>query len=322
MKKTLTTVLLLCILTCASAQDGKTKDVNRFSPKAGSLSLGLSIDPLAATAFNFQPGNGDFLGEYISAIAANPQQMFLISPNSAVAIRMKYYTGEKFALKFSLGFTGSCSSYKEYVSDDYATKVVDPASQDVVTDVLKSNLGGASLTVGFESIFGSRSVRFTIGASVGYALGGGRLTMNYGNPIALYNGYNPTVMPNCSRVADGSAQGPLNNISKAEVERMGYVNARPISRYNMGICQSLGLFADMGIEWFCVDRMSIGAQLSILPLCVYFQPQTHSEYEGFSNRTGNVEKYTKMVSPGSTSFSYGLGLNNLGLKLSVNYYLF
>ena len=146
--------------------------------------------------------------------------------------------------------------------------------------------------------------------------------MNYGNPIALYNGYNPTVMPYCSRAADGSAQGPLNNISKAEVERMGYVNARPISRYNMGICQSLGLFADMGIEWFCVDRMSIGAQLSILPLCVYFQPQTHSEYEGFSNRTGNVEKYTKMVSPGSTSFSYGLGLNNLGLKLSVNYYLF
>ena len=261
--------MFLCLLTCAYAQGGKTKDTDRFSPKAGSLSFGLSIDPLSAAAFEFQPAGGDFLGEYLTTVAANPQQIFLISPSSAVAIRMKYHTTEKTALKLSLGFTGSCSSYREYVSDDYATNVVDPVSQDVVTDMLKSNLSGASLSLGFESIFGSNLVRFTIGAGAAYAIGGGRLTMNYGNPIALYNGFDPTVMPYCSRAIDGSAQGSLNNISKAEIDRMGYVNARPISRYNVGVCQSLGLYADMGVEWFCGQDVHRGATVHTSPVRVF-----------------------------------------------------
>ena len=58
--------------------------------------------------------------------------------------------------------------------------------------------------------------------------------------------------------------------------------------------------------------------MNFTPIMYTFQPQTYTIYEGFSTNTGKVEKYNGLVSPGSDAFLYGT--ENIGLRLSVNYY--
>jgi hypothetical protein len=50
-----------------------------------------------------------------------------------------------------------------------------------------------------------------------------------------------------------------------------------------------------------------------------FQPQTFTIMEGFSTKTGKVEQYNLLVSPGSWSCLYGT--ENIGFQISLNYYL-
>ena len=82
----------------------------------------------------------------------------------------------------------------------------------------------------------------------------------------------------------------------------------------------------MGIEWLFASRMSLGAAITFTPIMVMFQPQTYTQYEAYTTipvvggtDDGGVINYNKMVSPGSTGLIYGT--DNLGFRLSLNYYL-
>lgn len=302
------TALALSLLVALTAFAQKTER-EHFSPKKGNYSLGISINPVAG-ATSFQPKANDFSGSWIASLCENPQQMFMLSPQSLTSVRFKYFATDKLAVKASLGFTGSHINYKEYVQDDLA-KSMNPASEAKVVDQVKSNLNGASLMLGIESNLGKGPVRFTYGLSVLYAIGGGTVNFTYGNEFAPYNNWTPSTM------ANQAAKGKLNDYD-TENPKFGIAYARPVKRNNIGYVQDLGLAVDLGVEWFVVDRISLALNASVLPLLFTWQPQTWGVYEGYSTETQNVHQYNRLVSPGSNGLTYGLG--NFGLDISVSYW--
>lgn len=107
-----------------------------------------------------------------------------------------------------------------------------------------------------------------------------------------------------------------NNFDPSAVVQMDY--ARPVKQYNVGVNQGIGLYAQIGIEWFFIPRVSLGATLDITPLMVAWQPQTYVQYEGFNKFSGAVENYNQLISPGSMYLLYGT--ENLSCTISLNYY--
>ena len=305
MKKIMTMMLVALVAVSAFAQEQSKGD--KFAPKKGDWALGISINPVAAGGMSYQPGKGDFLGNYISGLAENPQQMYMPS-QSVTSISFKKFIKDNLAFKAALGFSGSHLNYTEYVSDDLAT-YYDPLSEDVVEDAITGNLGGGSLILGLESSLGKGWLRFVYGIDLVYTMGAGALNFTYGNEISVYNNYQPTTM---GMTANG---GKCNDY---QASHLGIDWARPGCRNNIGLVQQIGLRAEAGLEAFVYDRISVGLTASFLPVAFTWQGQTWGQYEGFSELSGRIETYNRLVSPGSSAVTYGT--NSLGINIAVNYY--
>ena len=214
----------------------------------------------------------------------------------------------KTAFRASLGVNGSLINYREYVRDDYAWSL-DPDTQNQVVDRVRHNMNSVSLLLGFEGKKGEKCVRFVYGVDLMYTIAGGRMKFDYGNEMTDLN-HVPSSMPMTSTMKEGS----VNDFQST----LGIAYGRPTERYNSGYIHGIGLSFDMGLEIFLAERVSLGATMNFTPIMYTFQPQTYTIYEGFSTNTGKVEKYNGLVSPGSDAFLYGT--ENIGLRLSVNYY--
>jgi hypothetical protein len=110
--------------------------------------------------------------------------------------------------------------------------------------------------------------------------------------------------------------GNLNNFID---EGWGIAYGRPVQRKNIGYIHGLGISADAGLEVFLAENISLAAALNFTPIMLTFQPQTYSVFEGFSSKTGKVEKVNGLVSPGSNALLYGT--QNIGCRISLTYYL-
>ena len=77
-------------------------------------------------------------------------------------------------------------------------------------------------------------------------------------------------------------------------------------------------YANLGVEWFFMKNVSLGATVDITPLMVAFQPQTYTTYEGFDKYHNQVAQYNDLVSPGSCYLLYGT--DNIGVNISFHYY--
>ena len=153
-----------------------------------------------------------------------------------------------------------------------------------------------------------------MGFSFLYAIGGGNLAFKYGNTMTPLNPV-PSSLPYSGWInGPTAALNPDANAGAAQ----GIAWARPLKTYNSGIHHGIGAQVDMGIEWFFQDRISLGAALTFTPIMFTFQPQTYTIMEGFSTKSGQVEEYHELVSPGGWSCLYGT--ENLGFQLSLNYY--
>jgi len=305
MKRIIAMTLALVLGFSAMAQDKAKAD--RFQPKAGDWSIGLSINPMAASGFKYQPGTGEFIGAYIEGLAGNPEQMYIVG-QPVTSFRYKRFITDKFAVKASLGFSGSSNTYKEYVSSDLAVWK-DANSQEQVVDKAKANLGGGSLAIGVEGNLGKGALRFVYGLELVYSMGAGTMNFEYGNAFAPYNSYAPTTMGMAAK--DGS-------LNEYKDEKLGIAWARPAVRNEIGLVQQVGLLFELGAEYFVYDRMSIGLTASILPAAYTWQGQTWGIYEGYSTYSMKIEQYNRLVSPGSHALTYGTG--NLGINISLNYY--
>lgn len=294
--------LLLMAATSLTAQEKKY-----YTPQKGDWSIGVVFNPASMSSIKAQPSSGDKVGDAIPEHVFNGKQMFMLSQDPVAAVRVKYRLDKNAALRASLGFNGSLINYKEYVQDDLAV-ALDADSQNKVVDVVHSNMNTASLMLGYEYMVGEKAVRFIFGGDILYSIGGGRLTFDYGNQMTSINQV-PSTMPMTKSGGDLNKDATLIG---------GIAYGRPTDKYTAGYIHALGFSLEMGIEVFIAERISAGLSMNFTPLAVTFQPETYAVYEGFSTYTGQVEKYTNYVSPGSNALLYGI--ENFGARLSLNYY--
>ena len=300
-----------------SAQEKEKKQP--FTPKAGNFSIGLTFNPMAAAKAgkSYQPGGGDFVGEFSKAYGLESKEMFVMGAEPLAAIMAKYRLSDLVSLRANLGFTGSWINYKEYVDDDAALRN-NGLSQAKAVDVLRNKLNSVSFSLGAEFHKNIGAFQFNFGASLLWAVGGGSISADYGNPLTKDGGWVRSTMPYLQPSPDPNNPTTLNQYKAAD-SRNAIPNAYLVESYTQGYIHALGLSIDMGLEWFCLPRISVGLSMTMTPIMGVFQPQTYAIYEGHSTWTDKIEQYNKLVSPGSNAFLYGT--DNFGFRISLNYYL-
>jgi hypothetical protein len=306
MKRIALIISVLCLgIVSLQAQEQK----NYFSAQKGKWAVGVTFNPASmGSAIALQPKNGEFAGEYLAGLAANPKQMFIMSKDPMASIKFKYFTSSTSAFRMAFGINGSLVNYREYVQDDLA-KALNPDSQNQVVDRATSSMNSFSMMLGKEWSKGSKSIRFIYGVDLMYTIAGGNIFFKYGNRMTDLNKA-PSTMPMTQ------SGGDLNDFVD---EDWGIAYGRPVKRNNIGYVHGLGISADAGLEIFLAENISLAAALNFTPVMITFQPQTYTVYEGFSAKTGKVEKVNGLVSPGSNALLYGT--QNIGCRISLTYYL-
>ena len=312
MKKILATLLAAMIaLPMLQAEEKKSQEWQE--PATGTWSIGFTFNPVSlASRLTVQPKVGSAVNSTIAGSMAIEKQLFALSQDPVLAIRAKYRMLPNWNLRMALGFSGSHIHYAEYVQDDAAV-MMNPASENKVSDAVKSDLTSGNLVLGAEFVKGKK-VKFAMGFNLLYAIGGGQLNFAYGNAMTYSNPV-PSSMPYSGWINGGSAAlNPDHGAAAAQ----GIAWARPLKTNNSGVHHGIGVSMDMGVEWFFQERISLGAAVTFSPFMFTFRPQTYTVMEGLSSFTGKVEQYNLLVSPGSWSCLYGT--DNIGFQLSMNYY--
>ena len=281
-------------------------------PEVGSVGIGITFNVASmATQMPSQPDPNTHLGNFFfdatDGLFMTPASMYILSQDPVASFRVKWRMAEHWTLRGSIGFNGSHLDYSEYVRDDLAY-ALDNNSENKVVDHLKADLNSTNFAIGAEFTAGPRNLKFVAGVNLLYAFAGGKMNFTYGNAITSVNQI-PT------SVVGGAPAGTQYNDFPGG---MGIAWGRPLERKNAGFTHGIGIQADMGIEWFFVQNLSLGAVATFTPIMFMKQSQTYTTYEGYSSKTAQVEQYNKLVSPGSWACLYGI--RNLGLQLSLNYY--
>lgn len=308
-------LVLGALVVSAGVLMAEEKEWKNHVPEVGSVSLGFTFNVASlATQLPAQPKANTHLGNYLfdntatsKGLYLTPASMYILSQDPVAAIRVKWRMTEHWTFRASVGLNGSHVDYSEYVRDDLAF-ALDANSENKVVDHLKADLNSTNFAVGAEFTAGPRNLKFVAGVNLLYAFAGGKMDFSYGNAITAANQIPTTV------IGAAPAGTEYNDFPGG----MGIVWGRPLERKNAGFTHGIGIQADMGIEWFFVDHLSLGAMVTFTPLMFMKQGQTYTTYEGYSAKTSHVEQYNKLVSPGSWACLYGT--YNLGFQLSLNYY--
>ena len=306
MKKT---VMLLCAVLSVldlMAQKDESRWENGL-PKAGDMAVGVNFNPIATSkSVRDITSPGNFVGDKIVELndkSSYPDQMFFLAQDPMISLQLKYMLSDHSAFKARVGFSGAVLNYREYVRND-AAFALDELSQEVVTDLARCRFVNGGVTLGMEFSKGER-LRFVGGFGLVYAFGGGSMDYFYGNAMNAYNPHPSTMAKVDEKLSEFQ-----------ENAAMSY--ARPLRQYTSGICHAVGLNGSMGVEWFFIPKVSLGAEVSIVPVMVAFQPKTYVTYEGVNRFTGDVQEFPAFISKGSTYLLYGT--DNISLNISLHYY--
>lgn len=308
------TVSLLCALSMgAMAQTEKEAKV--YTPEVGKFAIGINFNPVAAaqggnaasfsTVGQFLYGSESSEDGVIKDAESKPHQMYILAQQPMVAFSFKYQLKEQLAFRASIGFSGADINYREYVNDDRAL-ALNPMSADQVADAVNLKYAGGGITAGIEYSAG-KNLRFVCGGGLMYSFGGGQVDFKYGNSITEANQH-PTTMEKIDK--------NINEFASSGCTWMDY--GRPIKEYNIGVSHGIGIYLNLGIEWFFMKNVSLGATVDLTPIMVAFQPQTYTIYEGYDKYNGKVAQYNDLISPGSSYLLYGT--ENIGVNLSFHYY--
>lgn len=316
MKKLLTLISLALLVSLSLSAQSKSEKKAPWKPQAGNFSFGITFNPMAMAGKSYQPGTGDYAGNFVEAFGTDPKQMFILGKEPLASFMLKYRMSEHLSLRGNIGFTGSLINYKEYVDDDAALRE-NSLSQAKTVDVIHNKLNSVSLGVGVEMHKNIGAFQFNLGAGLLWAVGGGSISTTYGNPLNEEGGWKRSTMPYLRVSADPNS--PTLNQFAAIDTKNAIANGYLVESYNQGYVHGLGLSVDMGVEWFCLPQVSVALSLTMTPVMGIFQPQTWSIYEGYSSWTNRVDQYNKLISPGSNAILYGT--ETFGFRFSLNYYL-
>ena len=314
MKRIATLALSLVLAAVAIAQEAASgdkpqrekkvaKDYSEYLPKAGDMSIGFSLNPLATFAGNLFNGNvnntlGNLAGEPLEVNSMN-----VPTPN-IVSIMYKYMLTDELGIKANLGFGCYIHSQNGYSYDD-AAQLMNPLSQAKVVDSYKQNRLSGSIAAGVEYHVGKQlPVQGVFGGGILYALGHETHQYRYGNAITELNqnpSHNTTIFP--------------SGVTTSLIPYMP--NARVLSDQAVNLVHRVGLYASVGVEWFVAPKISLGANVNI-DLCYTVNPARETIYEGWNNITSQVEQYTELVAPASHGFQFST--DNIGANLMLNFY--
>ncbi len=303
--------LALAVSIGAQAQNNDDTSLPKLKrsnvAKRGTSSIGFMYNPVSGQRANGMFKAGDFVGNAIAAQGASPAQMVILA-DPMFSIRFKHMISDVTAFKASVGFSGANFNYREYVQDDTAL-ADDPLMSGVkqVEDVINFKLDGGGINLGFEFGLAVGNFKFSGGFGLMYSFGGGSMKFDYGNKMTDENPL-PTTMPIIRDTLMGS--GMYYDVDLGA--------ARPLKRYNVGMIHAFGLTLEAGMEWFFAPSFSVGASVSLIPLIYAVQPETYTDYEGWSVEDDKKLDFTKKISSGSDYMLYGT--ENIGLQLSFNYY--
>lgn len=296
-----------------TSKSSTTASKSQFIPGKGDFSFGVTWNPISKFG-SYQPETGDFAGSFVNSLGDYPHEMYFLGIDPQFSFQIRYHMSDQWSLRATLGLSGSKIDYREYVRDDDAFKA-DPKSTDKVEDCIHATLQGISLGAEAEYTKSFGPLAFIGGFGLQFAIGGGSMTMDYGN---AYSGSNtsPSTMPYLKL---STAQlSTLNEYGTDPMKSPVLVNGRPLERYNVGACKAIALTCNMGVEYFFIGQMSVTAAVTFVPVAIYFQPQTYTRFEGLDN-TAKYGTFDALVSPGSNALLYGT--QNIGLRLGFNYYL-
>ena len=183
MKKLFLIAAALCICLMAGAQNlakGST-----FNPKKGDFSFGVAYNPMSEFA-SYQPEIKGFAGEFIKGLAEYPHEMYFLGVDPKVNFVFRYHLTDDWAVRATLGFSGSKVNYREYIQDDISHKL-DANTENREVDCVHGNLRGfaASAVAEYHKSFGK--LAFIAGVGLQFASGGGNLTFEYGNDFSVDN---------------------------------------------------------------------------------------------------------------------------------------
>ena len=310
MKKFFVIAAALLICFAAGAQNQPKSAV--FTPKKGDFSFGVTFNPLTEFA-SYQPSTGDFAGDYIKGLGEYPHQLYFLGVEPKLSFVLRKHLKDNWSARAAFGISGSRINYKEYVRDDHAWKKTNGESLNTVEDAIVGDLKGWSLGVAAEYNKSFGRLSFIAGFGILFARGGGQMEFSYGNAFSTDdNANNPTTMA-YTKMTENS----LNEYTAGKVKNIAV--ARPIERYNIGMCTAIGLTCDMGLEYFFAGQMSITAAVTFSPVTFFSQPQTYAKFEGYNTNDQEVQKFNLLVSPGSKAILYGT--QNVGLRFGFHYYL-
>lgn len=305
----LTIVLSLGAGSALSAQEEgdapKAKAKSGFTlPTAGDIQLGVDVAPILRYVGNMFNGNtnnslNNFGGEWVVA----PEQ-FLKEYNPVfdptVSIMGKYMITDNVAARANIGIMTLHENNRAYSIDD-AAYALNNMSEAKVIDSYRANHSGAAFSLGAEYRRGYRWIQGIFGADVIYGFSTANRHYTYGNAVTELN-QNPS-----------RAYGLTTEVPGYWSNGRGYI----LDYYNTGVNHHVGLDIRVGVECFMTSYLALGGEVSLTAL---WNVGAH-EYmvtEGFNTLTNSVEQRTELVSPGSTSFTFGT--RNLGGKLYLAFY--
>lgn len=297
-------IILSLFLACGSMlwAQKESETNNDFIPKAGDWGFSINANPL--TKYLGQLCNGT-IGNTITEVGGQPYlhddlsaPWKTISP--ILSVSGKYMLTDNFAFRVNMGWIHQRTNDKRYIQDDEA-RALDPLSEaDVIDGRLVTNSGG-SFSVAGEYRVGSRRVQGIFGGGVLYAFNYTRTRYNYGNAITELNN-DPSVAFSEAKVAP---------------TKSGFSSMRYLNNFTDGADHHAGLVAFVGIEWFFVKNISLGAEVNVAAVWAFNRPQYYVA-EGFSTISSQREKWTELAAPASSGFIFGTG--NVGANITLNFY--
>lgn len=310
MKRLMTITLSLLVAAAVGAQDTpaangpqrekkQIKDYSEYLPKAGDMSVGFSLNPIAAFVGNMFNNSTD---NKLGPIAGEPLEVnkMLTPAPEIVSVSMKYMLTDQLGIRGNLGFGCNIWSQNGYAIDD-AALALNPLSEAKVTDTYRTNRLSGSIAVGVEYHVGKTlPVQGVFGAGLVYALGHETHQYKYGNAITEIN-QTPSMAGNVP---------PMTAVSYLP-------NARILSDQASSLIHRVGAYASVGVEWFVAPKISLGANVNV-NLCYTVNPARATEYEGWNPVTSQVEQYTDLVAPASHGFVFST--DNIGANLLMNFY--
>lgn len=249
-------------------------------PKQGDIAIGMSMNPIFTYLGNAFNGN---------VFNNAPTADFLSYPVGTNNIYVKYFLEDKAAVRICFEYSGINEYSSEYVQDDAAI-LADPLSNAETEDMLNVKGSTIVLGAGYEIRRGDTRLQGYAGGNAYFLIQNSKYLYSYGNPISDLNPQ-PTSVNWGNNILPGGGRKTVQNYGQT----MGF-----------------GLGGFLGVEYFIIPRISLGAELGYGYM---YSKDGHTDYDYEIWNVNEIEENVETEAPGDSGHNWGTG------NPSMNFFL-